>query len=360
MNASIQGSVSPRGRRASMKTVGQTLHAAMVLFWWTVPALQTANAQSGGDYVIAKRTIDSGRPSNRMGATAGQPDAADLVGGDYVVTKSTIASGGGEVTGGACRLNGTIGQHDAGNLAGGDYFLSGGFWSSSAPVDNLCPPAPDTSGFNKCRFISFVPCGQGGSETALRVVLVSLHHVNPPYTGGASVPFTSFEGQVRWVGPPVQYVESVSSGLTFYASQLQCDPYYQDWSTVGLLHVTGSAIVPSSVYEVENLAASCQGNEASCTAVSSPLSISTTRWGDVVDPFNPPSTTTQPDFGDIGALVNKFKSAVGAPIKARALLAGTNANGVVDPSPDLGFTHISACVDAFKGLPYPYTIASCP
>jgi len=69
-----------------------------------------------------------------------------------------------------------------------------------------------------------------------------------------------------------------------------------------------------------------------------------------VDPFNPPSSTTQPDFGDIGALVNKFKSAVGAPIKARSLLAGE----VPDLSVDVGFTHISACVDASKGFGYPF------
>ena len=229
----------------------------------------------------------------------------------------------------------------------------------SAPLT----PEPDPTGISKGRTVSFVPSevstGAGLEENAIRVTLSSLHHVDPPYTNGIA-DFSSSEGQVRWVGPPFQFVESASSGILFFASFLQCEPYYQDWSTVGLLHVMGSAIVPSSVYEVENLAASCQGSETTCTAVSAPLSISTTRWGDVVEPFSPPSTTSQPDFADIGALVNKFKSAPGAPIKARALLAGTNANGEIDPTPDLGFTHISACVDAFKGLPYPYIIASCP
>jgi hypothetical protein len=57
--------------------------------------------------------------------------------------------------------------------------------------------------------------------------------------------------------------------------------------------------------------------------------------------------------------VNKFKSLLGAPIKAQALLAG-DANGVIDPAPDVDFDQISACVDAFKGQPYPYTIATCP
>ena len=220
-------------------------------------------------------------------------------------------------------------------------------------------PAPDPTGITKSRFVSFsVPSGAAPPETALRVKLVALHHVVPPYTGGVSTPFTLFEGLTQYVGQPVQYICAACTYAPFYASKLQCEPYYHDWTTVGLLHVTGEAIVPTSVYEVQNLAASCMGSEASCTAVSTPLSIVTTRWGDVVDAFNPPSTTSQPDFGDIAALVNKFKGAPGAPIKARALLAG-NARGNIDIVPDLGFGHISACVDAFKGLAYPYKPGKC-
>ena len=257
----------------------------------------------------------------------------------------------------------------------GDY---GVFWNTAelrgfvwANVDHasafaggivvLTTPVVDLSGLSKARFISFaVPAGSG--STALRVKFNSLHHVSPPYTGGASIPFTMFEGQSMFVGPPTQYVESASSGIPFYASQLQCAPEYRDWSTVGLLHVMGEAIVPSSTYNVENLAASCTGNESSCTAVSPALEIKTTRWGDVETPYNPPTPDPQPDTSDISALINKFKSALGAPIKARALLAGGNARGTMGPaeiSPDFNFTHISLCVDAFKGLPYPYKPGKC-
>ncbi len=222
----------------------------------------------------------------------------------------------------------------------------------------------EPAGLNKSRFISFsVPAKPTAPalESAIRVRLVSLHHVVPPYTGAASVPFTAFEGQVRWVGSPMLYIESNSNPMPFTASQLQCTPHYRDWSTVGVLHLTGSAIVPSSVYEVENVAANCMGNEASCTAVSTPLSIVTTRWGDVESPYNPPSTTTQPDVGDISAMVNKFRSSLGAPIKARALLIGSDAFGnITTLNVDLGFGHIAACVDAFRGKPYPFTIAACP
>ncbi len=233
-------------------------------------------------------------------------------------------------------------------------------------IGELPAPLPDPSGDNRPRFLSFSNPGQTGQQTAVRVKLVLLHHVAPPYTAGASIAFTAFEGQSLYIGPPVQYVESVSSGVPFMASKLQCAPYYQDWTTISLLHVTGEAIVPSSSYDVENLAAACMGLEttAPCLSgganVSAPMPIATGRWGDVVTTFQLPTPpVTQPDFNDIGALVNKFKSALGAPIKARAMLAGEGARGLINLTPDLGFGHISACVDAFKGLPYPYKVGKC-
>jgi hypothetical protein len=230
------------------------------------------------------------------------------------------------------------------------------------------PPQADPSGISKSRFFSllfplFDDCGYPWHfSAALRVKLTSLHHVNPPYTGGPSIPFTSFEGQIRWIGPPVEYIESTSNPMPFMASNLQCTPHYRDWNTLELLHVTGSAIVPSSTYSIETIPIWCQGQESTCMA-DSPLFVSTTRWGDVETPYNPPSPTAQPDLADVSALVNKFRSAPGAPIKARALLVGSDAFGNFTPAGlnvDLSFAHIATCVDAFKGKPYPHTIAACP
>jgi hypothetical protein len=247
----------------------------------------------------------------------------------------------------------------------------------------------------KTRFISFIapPATQStvaaGAETAIRVRLVSLHHVNPPYTAGPTVAFTAFEGDVLWAGPPQSFIESTSNTTRFVVAQTSCIPHYRDWSeflsctnaiqlcntdadcpgggvgtcsnvTANTVHITGSGIVPSSTFLIENVGAACQGSEPSCAIVSSPLQISTTRWGDVEIPYNPPSPTTQPDLGDIGALVNKFRSALGAPIKARAYLAGTDAWGnVTSLGVNLGFDHIAVCVDAFRGAPYPYKMGKC-
>lgn len=236
--------------------------------------------------------------------------------------------------------------------------------SGSTPGPFVANPAPDPqadpSGMQKSRFISTViPAAvvASGQQTALRVVLTSLHHVNPPYTNGAAADFTGFEGEARWVGPPTQHVESSSNPATFHAATLQCAPFYQDWSTVGLLHITGREIVPSSVYTLQNVSVNCQGNEAGCTEVSGMLEVATNRWADVVAPFNPPAITAQPDLSDISALVAKFRSEPGAPIKAQALLAGD----MPDLDGDVDFTQISALVDAFRGMPYPNSgPAACP
>ena len=84
------------------------------------------------------------------------------------------------------------------------------------------------------------------------------------------------------------------------------------------------------------------------------------RWGDLVAPLSTPGGTAQPNMTDVAALVDKFQDGLGAPIKAQALLAGVDPYGNVSLADDFNFMHIAACVDAFRGLPYPYLIANCP
>ncbi|MDO8632275.1 MAG: hypothetical protein Q7R41_17470, partial [Phycisphaerales bacterium] len=181
-------------------------------------------------------------------------------------------------------------------------------------------------------------------------------------------PFTLFQGQSQYVGPPASYTESYADPTTFMASTLQCTAYYQDWSTISLLHVTGEAILPSSSYDVENLAAACLGQETSpaCTnpggtSVSAPLTIVTARSGDVVSPFQlstPP--VTQPNFEDIAALVAKYGGIKpGRPIKARSKIGTTNKRGLINITPPVGFTDIPVCVDGYRGKPYPYKPGKC-
>jgi len=212
-------------------------------------------------------------------------------------------------------------------------------------------PGPNCA---KSRFITFAP-SSGTAPTAYRVRLVSLHHPDPPYTGAAVSDFSAFEGQYRWVGAPQQYIESAANPVRLFASQLECAPYYRDWSLVDLLHVSDAEIVPSSIYEVQSIAEGLDiNNEGNYSFVGT---MATARWGDVTAPFSTPSGLQLPDYGDISVLVNKFKGAAGAPVKARALLAGSDpeGRGIISLSDDVGFMHIAACYDAFSGLGYPYS-----
>jgi hypothetical protein len=135
-------------------------------------------------------------------------------------------------------------------------------------------------------------------------------------------------------------MESKSSDVPFYAAYLQSTPHYQNWESFGLLHVTGAEIVPSSVYRVELIAAN--------GSVSPTLEVRTTRWGDVVGATYALPPQGRVNFDDISSIIAKFKSAPGAPIKARALLAWDIP--VLDP--DFTFLQVSAVVDAFKGIPF--------
>jgi hypothetical protein len=118
---------------------------------------------------------------------------------------------------------------------------------------------------------------------------------------------------------------------------------------VGVLHITGREVVPSSVYALQNVSINCQGNEAGCSEVSAGLELTTNRWADIVAPFASETPTVQPDISDVSALVDKFRNAPGAPIKVQALLV----DEVPNMDGDVDFTQISAGVDAFRGMPYP-------
>jgi hypothetical protein len=233
--------------------------------------------------------------------------------------------------------------------------------SDNDGVGDACaaPPSPDAdpSGIDKCRYISMALLDSGGQETALRVKLVSLQHPDPPNLPQFPAPdFGGFEGQVRYIGPPGDCTETEVPPTTFKCATVQCSPHYTDWSAeIGssVLHVTGDAIVPNSAYDVEQLASSCAGSEASCSAASTALRVNTSRWGDAVAPFQDPSpgALTQPNISDVAGVVDKFKGIASAPIKARAQMQPN----VPNPASPINILDVASTVDAFKNFAYPYS-----
>ena len=203
----------------------------------------------------------------------------------------------------------------------------------------------------KNRYVSIDTTGIAESA-ALRVTIDSLHHPDPPNEVIPSPDFSAFEGSILYVGPSGNFVENETPPTTFAGAQLQCAPHYQDWSALGLLHITGSAVIPSSSYTIDALAPTCAGVEDTCTDILASVTVSTGRWGDVVMPYQQtgPVNVTQPNISDVAAVVNKFKDLAGSPIKARSQLQANAPN----PTAPVSISDVASTVDAFKKLPYPF------
>lgn len=206
-----------------------------------------------------------------------------------------------------------------------------------------------------------------GAITALRVKLVDLQNPQPPNLNCCPPPdFSSYEsgatctdpgGCIRWVGKPGTFLESQNNPDlgSYSAARLQCTPLYRDWTADGEFHIIGAEIVPSSTYHVQNVGKSCQGNEAACVVTSGLLVVTTARFGDIAEAFNPPATTDQPDALDIAQLVNKLKIVPGAPIKAISQIQPN----LPEPNADINALDIVAVVDALKQFAY-YFSGPCP
>lgn len=113
--------------------------------------------------------------------------------------------------------------------------------------------------------------------------------------------------------------------------------------------------MPSSTFVIDVIAQGCDtGLSAN---FSLPITITTARWGDVVEPFQQPSPAplTQPNVADIAAVVDKFKAVPTAPIVARCDLQPNV------PDFQVNIADVAGTVDAFKNLAYPFPGPSaCP
>lgn len=217
-------------------------------------------------------------------------------------------------------------------------------------------PLPEPGGVTMNRYLALLP-GNSGELSAIRLTLSALHEPDPPNLFTNPPPdFSAFDGQVRWVGPPMLCPDETS----FWCAKLQCTPHYEDWeSIIGLaaLYVTGAEVTPSSHYNVQTITTGC--NEVLEASYSGSLALQTARWGDVHPPFQLPSpnSLTQPNVIDIGVVVDKVKGLVGAIPKVRAQLKTNDP----DPFAAVNVIEIGYTVDALKGFAYPFTgPESCP
>jgi DNA-binding beta-propeller fold protein YncE len=243
-------------------------------------------------------------------------------------------------------LNGTGVQTIVGFVDVGDPV---GLALDGVVADQPAALSPDGTGINKNRFISFDVVGGVTTASAIRVTLANLPGAHSTWNGAR-----------LWVGPPGAVCElgGIGPGQTcqpgvplMTAAGLRCLPECRtDWSRRGTIHVFHEAIVPAAMYTIE--IADCTSDLNDPASFRTPLSVSTTVWGDAVGGFVG-GVWTGPNgrveiVTDVVAVLDKFGSRPGAPIKARA--------DVEPRCPDrkVNISDVARVLDAFRALPYPF------
>ena len=219
--------------------------------------------------------------------------------------------------------------------------------TDEADSDCLCQLAdavvPEPVAFEKNRYLSF-SSANSGRRTAVRVTLTDL-----------PTPFDALDDQIMWVSEPREISENAGKvnhepgWPDSMSANLQCTPYCMDWADVGLLHVTDDEIVPGAVYDVQAIDCACDfGNDADYSA---PLTITTSKWGDLVGtcaviPCTPPDGVVNMGT-DVTACVDKFRNLEGAVLKSRADIEPNFPDWLVN------IADVTYVLDAFRGFAYP-------
>ena len=189
-------------------------------------------------------------------------------------------------------------------------------------------------------------------------------------------PLSTFEGQVRWVGSP-QVLDGAPRDYKYIAAPLGCCPEFREWAAEldpvweqfcggsfedricafgvnpcvddsdcaqnPIVHVYGAEILPCSQYLVQLVDIGCADlQDAGC--YSDPLTLHTAKWGDVTPPSGGRS---QPNFTDIGFVVNLFR-AIPSGQKIQAMLQGN----IAQVTATITFRDIGKVVDGFKAIRY--------
>ncbi len=220
----------------------------------------------------------------------------------------------------------------------------------NAPDECNCPaatPVQCNTIIAKNRYLSFTG-GDPGTLQAIRITFLDLPS-----------PFEYANARTMWVAEPKEYTERSDKLLPseapdfpmFWAATLQCEPYFVDWSSYGHVYVFDEAILPGGTYGIQAIDEDCVLSLEH--GYSTPLLLTAGPWGDICGPcddsaWDPPDGSVDVTT-DVTAVLDKFKNAPGAPIKARS---------DIEPSvPDLK-VNISDAVfilDAFRGESYPFS-----
>ncbi len=238
---------------------------------------------------------------------------------------------------------------------GGDYSLI-----VSATQKGCNPPPPPlalNANVDKNRFVSFAP-GDNTENVAYAVTLVTIHDPQPQNL--PEYPATDMSwlnGAIRYVGAPSSYVTSQLPSVSSFVSRTSCAFVALDWTSYPQVHLYGPEIAPSSTYEIRSIGEGCDPELES--NYSEALVLTTTRWGDVVPPFQDElaSEITQPGVQDIIAILDAAGEVFGSVSRLRTQFR-TTPDELHRPA---SVGEVALAVDAVTGFAYPLgNISDCP
>jgi hypothetical protein len=248
----------------------------------------------------------------------------------------TVRVGGFGDVGGVGHLRITCGEGAELGVPGvGDDVCAGGSSPGATCSTNADCPGGGVCG-TKNRVVTVKPnlgAVAGGSPVSIKVTVLE----NPVSPGTV--------GQSWFAGPEGDF----GAGTGLRGSLLACtsSPHTSSSWTTDNLHIYGGVVVPGARYEV----AMCDASGASC---GPSRVVTTTTWGNIVAPHG------SPNFGDVSAVLDRFRGVTSAPNLTRTDLVGPGSPGTSNIiNLGVNFADVSADLDAFRGIPYPFTAPTC-
>ena len=249
------------------------------------------------------------------------------------------------VNAGVCRFE-TLVNVQVEYTASGEDADDNGVLDWCEGCEQAAPPQPPLPVTAKNRYLSVIP-GSADRLLALRIRVEE-----------APARFATLKGATFWVDRPFVTAEAADSlgglrgGPDYFTARLACDPVFFDFGSLETVHLHDARIIPGAVYSVSSVDFACGGVDDE-QFFSSPLSMATSAWGDVVEYCHtlaclPPDGSVQ--ITDVVAVLDKFRNRSMAVAKVQADLAGALPNRLVD------MADVAVVLGAFLGEPFPYPV----
>lgn len=244
--------------------------------------------------------------------------------------------------------------------------VTGGWRCRCVPV--LPPLDPQDPTVLKNRYLSMTTGGgalnrgpgEDAPNTAVRVLMDSLHHPMPPNWPCCPSPdFTAFEGEMVWAGELKEFNETMNPPSSFSGSVTVCEPFWDSFVEQGGFSIYGAEVVPDSIYSLQIVDEECADSLDEEECYSDPLVMTTGRHADMFPPYQDPNgpTPSQPNVIDLGHVVDQVKGIVNAIGKTRTHLHPN----VPDPTENVNVIDIGITVDGIKNFAYPFVgPCTCP